>query len=243
MYPVECVARGYLAGSGLVDYQRTGAVCGVALPGGLRRRRRGCPSRSSPRPPRPPSATTTRTSSYDAVVDDRRRRTSPPSCARLTLAVYARAEADRPRAAASCWPTPSSSSAAAPTARSCWPTRCSPPTRPGSGRPTSGSPAGRSRRTTSSSCATGCSRRRPAGTGVGGEPPAAAARRGRGAHPGALRRGLRAAHRGDLPTPDRLGDPRGLLAAVDMPHAARGGVHATSSTRATDRSGRRRCCR
>ena len=35
MVPVECVARGYLAGSGLADYQRTGAVCGVALPGGL----------------------------------------------------------------------------------------------------------------------------------------------------------------------------------------------------------------
>ena len=34
--PVECVARGYLAGSGWVDYQRSGAVCGVALPTGLR---------------------------------------------------------------------------------------------------------------------------------------------------------------------------------------------------------------
>lgn len=32
----ECVARGYLAGSGWLDYQRTGAVCGVALPAGLR---------------------------------------------------------------------------------------------------------------------------------------------------------------------------------------------------------------
>ncbi|MEV5544270.1 phosphoribosylaminoimidazolesuccinocarboxamide synthase [Saccharopolyspora shandongensis] len=35
MLPVECVARGYLTGSGLADYQRTGAVCGVQLPGGL----------------------------------------------------------------------------------------------------------------------------------------------------------------------------------------------------------------
>ena len=34
--PVECVARGYLAGSGWTDYQRTGAVCGVALPPALR---------------------------------------------------------------------------------------------------------------------------------------------------------------------------------------------------------------
>lgn len=34
--PVECVVRGYLAGSGWKDYQRTGRVCGVALPDGLR---------------------------------------------------------------------------------------------------------------------------------------------------------------------------------------------------------------
>jgi phosphoribosylaminoimidazole-succinocarboxamide synthase len=34
--PVECVARGYLSGSGWKDYQATGAVCGVALPSGLR---------------------------------------------------------------------------------------------------------------------------------------------------------------------------------------------------------------
>jgi phosphoribosylaminoimidazole-succinocarboxamide synthase len=33
--PVECVARGYLSGSGWKDYQRTGAVCGVSLPAGL----------------------------------------------------------------------------------------------------------------------------------------------------------------------------------------------------------------
>ncbi|MFQ5591501.1 MAG: phosphoribosylaminoimidazolesuccinocarboxamide synthase [Phycisphaerae bacterium] len=33
--PIECVARGYLAGSGWNDYQRTGAVCGVKLPKGL----------------------------------------------------------------------------------------------------------------------------------------------------------------------------------------------------------------
>jgi phosphoribosylaminoimidazole-succinocarboxamide synthase len=35
MYPVECVARGYLAGSGLADYDATGSVCGIALPPGL----------------------------------------------------------------------------------------------------------------------------------------------------------------------------------------------------------------
>lgn len=35
MFPVECVARGYLTGSGLLDYHRTGEVCGIALPAGL----------------------------------------------------------------------------------------------------------------------------------------------------------------------------------------------------------------
>ena len=35
MLPVECVARGYLTGSGLADYRRTGSVCGVPLPEGL----------------------------------------------------------------------------------------------------------------------------------------------------------------------------------------------------------------
>jgi phosphoribosylaminoimidazole-succinocarboxamide synthase len=36
MFPVECVVRGYITGSGWKDYQRTGAVCGIELPGGLR---------------------------------------------------------------------------------------------------------------------------------------------------------------------------------------------------------------
>ncbi len=34
--PIECVVRGYLAGSGWKDYRATGKVCGVALPPGLR---------------------------------------------------------------------------------------------------------------------------------------------------------------------------------------------------------------
>jgi phosphoribosylaminoimidazole-succinocarboxamide synthase len=36
MFDVECVARGYLSGSGWKDYVRTGALCGIALPAGLR---------------------------------------------------------------------------------------------------------------------------------------------------------------------------------------------------------------
>ena len=34
--PIECVARGYLSGSGWKDYLRTGSVCGINLPAGLR---------------------------------------------------------------------------------------------------------------------------------------------------------------------------------------------------------------
>jgi len=36
MVPIECVARGYVSGSGWKDYQKTGAICGVKLPDGLR---------------------------------------------------------------------------------------------------------------------------------------------------------------------------------------------------------------
>jgi phosphoribosylaminoimidazole-succinocarboxamide synthase len=35
MFPVECVARGYLAGSGWKEYQASGTVCGIGLPAGL----------------------------------------------------------------------------------------------------------------------------------------------------------------------------------------------------------------
>ena len=56
--PVECVVRGYLAGSGCKDYRATGAVCGIPLPPGLRESDRLDPSRSSPPPPRRRAATT-----------------------------------------------------------------------------------------------------------------------------------------------------------------------------------------
>ncbi|MDD9205923.1 phosphoribosylaminoimidazolesuccinocarboxamide synthase, partial [Georgenia sp. 10Sc9-8] len=36
MYPVECVVRGYLTGSGLAEYRSSGTVCGIELPPGLR---------------------------------------------------------------------------------------------------------------------------------------------------------------------------------------------------------------
>jgi phosphoribosylaminoimidazole-succinocarboxamide synthase len=91
MFPVECVARGYLAGSGLVDYQSTGAVCGIELPEGLT---------DGSRLPEPIFTPATKADlgehdenvSYDAVVetvgDD-----AAEDLRTLTLAVYGRAEA------------------------------------------------------------------------------------------------------------------------------------------------------
>jgi len=90
MFPVECVARGYLAGSGLVDYRRTGEVCGIPLPAGLE---------DGSRLPEPIFTPATKAApgghdenvDYDAVVtavgDD-----AAAELRMLTLAVYARAE-------------------------------------------------------------------------------------------------------------------------------------------------------
>ncbi len=90
MFPVECVARGYLAGSGLADYRSTGRVCGIPLPDGLE---------DGSRLPEPIFTPATKADlgdhdenvSYDAVVDT----VGPEDAAalkELTLAVYARAE-------------------------------------------------------------------------------------------------------------------------------------------------------
>jgi len=90
MYPVECVARGYLTGSGLLDYRATGEVCGVALPEGLEDGSR------LPEPIFTPAAKAElgehdENVSYDAVVatvgDDVAARLRD-----LTMAVYSRAE-------------------------------------------------------------------------------------------------------------------------------------------------------
>ncbi len=90
MLPVECVARGYLAGTGLLDYRASGEVCGIALPAGLE---------DGSRLPEPIFTPATKADlgdhdenvSYDAVVqtvgDD-----TAAELRMLTLAVYARAE-------------------------------------------------------------------------------------------------------------------------------------------------------
>jgi phosphoribosylaminoimidazole-succinocarboxamide synthase len=91
MFPVECVARGYLTGTGLLDYRATGEVCGIGLPTGLEDGSR------LPEPLFTPAAKADlgehdENVSYDAVVA-----TVGPAVAaalrELTLAVYARAEA------------------------------------------------------------------------------------------------------------------------------------------------------
>jgi phosphoribosylaminoimidazole-succinocarboxamide synthase len=57
VFPIECVARGYLAGSGWKEYRETGEVCGIRLPSGLRESDR-LPSLSSLRRRRPRLDTT-----------------------------------------------------------------------------------------------------------------------------------------------------------------------------------------
>jgi phosphoribosylaminoimidazole-succinocarboxamide synthase len=90
MFPVECVARGYLAGSGLLDYDATGEVCGVPLPPGLV---------DGSRLPEPIFTPATKADigehdenvDFDAVVRTVGQETAE-SLRDLTLAIYARAE-------------------------------------------------------------------------------------------------------------------------------------------------------
>ena len=64
VFPVECVVRGYLAGSGWKDYLRTGAICGHQLPEGLRE------SEQLPRPIFTPA--TKAESGHDENIDEAR---------------------------------------------------------------------------------------------------------------------------------------------------------------------------
>ncbi|WP_019144507.1 phosphoribosylaminoimidazolesuccinocarboxamide synthase [Aeromicrobium massiliense] len=90
MFPVECVVRGYLTGSGLEDYRATGEVCGVRLPAGLV---------DGDRLPEPIFTPATKAAigehdenvSFEAVVDTIGREHAE-RLRELSLAVYARAE-------------------------------------------------------------------------------------------------------------------------------------------------------
>ncbi len=107
--PVEAIARGYLIGSGWKDYQRTGELCGIRLPAGLRQAREAAANRSSRLRPRPRSATTTRTSASRTWS----RASAPtwPRGARRDPGDLPLRRRLRRASAASSSPTPSSSSA------------------------------------------------------------------------------------------------------------------------------------
>ena len=88
MLPVECVARGYLSGSGYKEYLKTGAVCGIRLPPGLK---------ESDRLPEPIFTPSTKaTTGHDenipfSKVVDRVGKGTAEAARDLTLSIYARA--------------------------------------------------------------------------------------------------------------------------------------------------------
>jgi phosphoribosylaminoimidazole-succinocarboxamide synthase len=90
MYPVECVARGYLSGSGLLDYRRTGSVCGIPLPAGLEEGSR-LPEPIFTPATKAPSGAHDENVSYAEVVDVVGAEAAQ-ALRSATLAVYARAE-------------------------------------------------------------------------------------------------------------------------------------------------------
>jgi phosphoribosylaminoimidazole-succinocarboxamide synthase len=90
MYPVECVARGYLTGSGLLDYQATGEVCGIPLPEGLEDGSRLSEAIFTPAT-KADLGEHDENVSYAAVVETVGAERAD-ELRRLTLAVYARAE-------------------------------------------------------------------------------------------------------------------------------------------------------
>lgn len=91
MFPVECVARGYLAGSGWKEYRAQGTVCGIRLPAGLK---------DGSRLPKPifTPATKSQDGAHDenisfAAVEDLLGNDDAAELRRLTLAIYAKAAA------------------------------------------------------------------------------------------------------------------------------------------------------
>jgi phosphoribosylaminoimidazole-succinocarboxamide synthase len=88
MLPVECVARGYLAGSGWKEYQASGRVCGIPLPQGLRE------SDELPEPIFTPATKATDGHDENISFDEAARIVGASTAQRLrelTLALYSRA--------------------------------------------------------------------------------------------------------------------------------------------------------
>jgi phosphoribosylaminoimidazole-succinocarboxamide synthase len=94
--PIECIARGYIAGSGWKDYQATGAIAGIKLPAGLAQAARLHEPIFTP-------STKAAAGTHDVTIDfaETERLRSPSTRLQPTM----------PPAAASSSPTPSSSSA------------------------------------------------------------------------------------------------------------------------------------
>ena len=152
MLPVECVVRGYLAGSGWKDYRATGAVCGIGCPTGLREADRLPEPIFTPATKardRPTTRTSRPTGARELVGDERYAEVE-----RVSLALYR-----RPPSGARARHHPGRHEVRARARRrrrgSCSATRRSRRTPRASGRPTSTRRAARRRPTTSSSCATG----------------------------------------------------------------------------------------
>ena len=157
MYPVECVVRGYITGSGWKEYKQTQSVCGIELPAGLEE------SQKLPEPIFTP-ATKAEIGDHDENVDFDRAaeivgdRALMEELRRISIELYQRA-ADHAAERGIILADTKFELGASPAPRSCSATRCSPPTPPASGPPTSTRPAAASPRSTSSTSATGSTSR------------------------------------------------------------------------------------
>ena len=123
MYPVECVVRGYITGSGWKEYQQTGSVCGIELPAGLQE------SEQLPEPIFTPGdegrgRRPRRERRLRARRRDRRRPAADGGAAAGHARALRRTPATTPPSAGSSSPTPSSSSAPRRVPRSSSATRC-----------------------------------------------------------------------------------------------------------------------
>ncbi len=87
-FPIECVVRGYISGSGWKDYQKTGSICGIPLPAGLRE------SDKLPQPIFTPSTKATTGHDENISFDETAERVGAPLAERLrdlSLTLYERA--------------------------------------------------------------------------------------------------------------------------------------------------------
>ena len=94
MYPIECVVRGYLTGSGWAEYQNTQSVCGIPLPAGLANGDR-LPAPIYTPAWKAPMGAARREHHVRAHGRAGRRGCAPTSCATCSLAIYTRGRRDR----------------------------------------------------------------------------------------------------------------------------------------------------